>query len=117
MKHAALVAILVACQCTLASAQAQTAAIHQGHKDQIDTNKDGVVQRSEYQVFMETAFTSLDKNKDGKLVPAEVGTILTAEQFSASDGNSNGSISQTEFMNRVMADFAAADRSGDGKLQ
>ncbi|MCD2183547.1 EF-hand domain-containing protein [Rhizobium sp. TRM96647] len=117
MKKAFLVAALVACQCTLSFAQAQTAAIHQGHKDQLDTNKDGTVQRSEYQAFMATAFTNLDKNKNGSLSKSEVGTVLTADQFSATDGDNNGSISQAEFMNRVMADFAAADRSGDGALQ
>ncbi len=117
MNKAVLVAAFVACQCTLSFAQAQTAAIHQGHKDQLDTNKDGTVQRGEYQTFMAAAFTGLDKNKDGRLSKPEVGTILTVEQFSATDGDANGSISQAEFMNRVMADFAAADRSGDGALQ
>ena len=71
MKKAFLVAALVACQCTLSFAQAQPAAIHQGHKDQLDTNKDGTVQRSEYQTFMAAAFTGLDKNKNGSLSKSE----------------------------------------------
>jgi hypothetical protein len=37
--------------------------------------------------------------------------------FAATDRDGNGSVSQTEFMNQVMADFAKADRSGDGQLQ
>ncbi|MFD1328322.1 EF-hand domain-containing protein [Mycoplana ramosa] len=117
MRLAVFAVALVACQGVFAVAQAQTAQIHQGQKDQLDTNRDGVVQRSEYQVFMKSAFANLDKNKDGVLVISEVTGVLTADQFAATDANSNGGITQTEFMNRVMADFAAADRSGDGKLQ
>ncbi|MBD9373975.1 EF-hand domain-containing protein [Rhizobium sp. ARZ01] len=117
MRLAIFVVALVASQAVFAVTQAQTAQMHQGQKDQLDTNKDGVVQRSEYQAFMKTAFTGLDKNKDGVLVVSEVGGVLTPDQFAATDANSNGSINQTEFMNRVMADFAAADKSGDGKLQ
>lgn len=117
MKLAVIVIALVACQGVFEVARAQTAQMHQGQKDQLDTNRDGVVQRSEYQAFMQTAFTNLDKNKDGGLEASEVTGVLTANQFAATDANSNGSITQTEFMNRVMADFAAADKSGDGKLQ
>lgn len=117
MKLAVFVAALVACQSVFAVAQAQTAQMRQGHKDQLDANKDGTVQRSEYQTYMRTAFTNLDKNKNGGLEASEVGGVLTTDQFAATDANSNGSISQTEFMNRVMADFASADKSGDGKLQ
>jgi Ca2+-binding EF-hand superfamily protein len=114
MKLTVFVAVLVACQCVFAVAQAQ---MRQGQKDQLDTNKDGVVQRSEYQAFMQAAFTNLDKNKDGRLARPEVEAVLTAQQFAATDANSDGALSKTEFMNRVMADFATADRSGDGKLQ
>lgn len=117
MRLTIFVVALVACQGVCAVAQAQTAQMHQGQKDQLDTNKDGVVQRSEYQAFMKRAFANLDKNKDGVLVVSEVTGVLTTDQFAATDANSNGSVTQTEFMNRVMADFAAADKSGDGKLQ
>lgn len=117
MKYAVLMAAVMTCHCTLAFAQAQSGAMHEGHKNQLDTNKDGQVQRSEYQAFMRAAFAGLDKNKNGVLERSEAQMVLSADQFAATDTNSNGSVSQTEFMNRVMADFAAADRSGDGKLQ
>lgn len=117
MKHAVFVMALVLSLFSLAFAQAQTASVYQGQKDQLDTNNDGTVQRSEYESFMKMSFTALDKNKNGALEKSEATVVLTADQFAATDANSNGVISQAEFMKRVMADFAAADRSGDGKLQ
>jgi Ca2+-binding EF-hand superfamily protein len=117
MKKAVLVAALLLSQISIVHAQAQSAALHQGHKDALDTNKNGTVERSEYQVYMQSAFTNLDKNKDGKLDKSEMGSVLTEAQFTATDANGNGSLSQTELMHRVMADFASADQDGDGKLQ
>ncbi|WP_455269880.1 EF-hand domain-containing protein [Rhizobium herbae] len=117
MYKIALIATLVLCPASLVTAQEQTNSIHQGHKDKLDSNSNGAVERSEYQAFMTTAFTNLDKSKDGSLQSVEVSQILTAEQFSQSDVDHNGVVSQSEFMKRVMADFAAADRSGDGNLQ
>lgn len=66
---------------------------------------------------MTGAFKKLDMDRDGRLRTADVGKVLTTDQFTAMDRDGNGSVSQTEFMNQVMADFAKADRSRDGKLQ
>jgi len=46
-----------------------------------------------------------------------VAKVLTPQQFSLSDANRDGVVGQSEFMDRVMTDFTAADRSGDGSLQ
>ncbi|EJZ16995.1 putative signal peptide protein, partial [Rhizobium sp. Pop5] len=43
--------------------------------------------------------------------------ILTVEQFTLTDTNRDGRISKSEFMQRVMADFATADRDQNGNLQ
>lgn len=117
MYKVALIATLVLCPASLVVAQEQATPIHQGHKDKLDSNSNGTVDRSEYQAFMTAAFTNLDKSRDGSLQSVEVSQILTTEQFSQSDTDHNGVVSQSEFMKRVMADFAAADRSGDGNLQ
>ncbi|WP_349437709.1 EF-hand domain-containing protein [Pararhizobium sp. A13] len=117
MKKAAMIATFLLCQTVLAGAQDQTASMYQGQKDRLDSNSNGTVERSEYQVFMTTAFTSLDKNKDGSLQAAEVNKVLTTQQFALSDANRDGVVGQSEFMDRVMNDFTAADRSGDGNLQ
>jgi hypothetical protein len=46
-----------------------------------------------------------------------VAQVLNAQQFAATDGNRDGKLSRNEFLSKVMADFKAADRSGDGSLQ
>jgi Ca2+-binding EF-hand superfamily protein len=100
-----------------ADAQNQPIAMNQGQMDRLDRDKNGAVDRSEYQAFMTSAFAGLDKNKDGSLNSDEVAQVLTVQQFSATDANGDGKVSQSEFLNRVMADFKAADRGGDGSLQ
>ena len=92
-------------------------AMHEGHKDQLDTNDNGAVSQEEYQAFMADAFNKLDTDGDGNLRSADVGQLLTADQFSSMDRDGNGSVSRDEFMSQVMTDFASADKAGDGRLQ
>lgn len=132
MKKLTLSAVFVLCQCAMAAAQQQPAqqqaaqqqpaqqqstSMYEGQMSRLDANSNGAVDRSEYQAFMNTAFTTLDKNKDGNLQKDEVSQVLTPAQFAATDSNGDGRLSRNEFMTRVMADFAAADRSKDGNLQ
>jgi Ca2+-binding EF-hand superfamily protein len=100
----------------LAIAQ-QAQSMHEGHLNQVDTNNDGGVSRTEYQTFMTTGFTRLDGNGDGVLVESEVANVLTPDQFSSLDANNDGRVSRNEFMDQVMEDFASADRGGDGHLK
>ncbi|TDW20719.1 EF hand domain-containing protein [Rhizobium azibense] len=100
-----------------AAAQNQPTAMNQGQMDRLDRNKNGAVERSEYQAFMTSAFASMDKNRDGSLNSDEVARVLNAQQFAAIDANGDGKASQNEFLNKVMTDFKAADRGGDGSLQ
>lgn len=102
--------------CCVGAASAQQ-AMHEGHKNQLDTNDNGAVSQQEYQSFMSTAFKNLDANKNGSLDQSETANVLNAGQFSAADANKDGRVSRNEFMDRVMQDFAAADKSGDGHLQ
>ncbi|WEX79207.1 EF-hand domain-containing protein [Sinorhizobium numidicum] len=117
MERLVLAAAFALSQVAFALAQDQSAAMYQGQMDHLDSNKNGAVDRSEYQAFMTTAFANLDKNKDGSLRSDEVAQVLNTQQFAATDANRDRKISQNEFMNRVMADFRTADRSGDGSLQ
>lgn len=117
MKRVVLLTGFVFFTAIAAAAQNRPVAMNQGQMDRLDRDKNGAVDRSEYQAFMTSAFTSLDKNKDGSLTSDEVAGVLTVQQFSATDANGDGKISQNEFLNRVMADFKAADRGGDGSLQ
>lgn len=95
----------------------QAPAIHEGHLNQIDTNKSGGVSKAEYQTFMTAAFTKIDVNGDGSMTQSEVTKVLTADQLSSMDANKDGSVSRDEFMRQVMKDFASADRGGDGQLK
>ena len=121
MKTLALVTAIILCQYAGALAQQpgsqQPAAMYQGQMDRLDVNSSKTVDRSEYEAFMGTAFVSLDKNKDGNLKADETVQILTVEQFTLTDANHDGRITKSEFMQRVMADFATADRDRNGNLQ
>ena len=117
MKTKIATAVSALLLCTAIATAQQATPMYEGHRDQLDTNDNGSVNRTEYQAFMSDAFKKLDTNGDGRLRAGEVGQLLTPAQFAATDRDGNGSVSQTEFMNQVMADFAKADRSGDGQLQ
>lgn len=110
-------AVLLTAFVLLDAAAAQAQAMNQGQMDRLDRDRNGAVDRSEYQTFMTAAFANLDRSKDGNLSRDEAARILDAQQFAATDANGDGKLSETEFMNRVMADFGAADRSGDGTLR
>jgi Ca2+-binding EF-hand superfamily protein len=103
--------------CTAMATAQQATPMHEGHQDHLDANDNGSVNQSEYQAFMTDAFEKLDTDRDGSLRAADVGQLLTADQFAAMDRDGSGSVSRTEFMNQVMADFTKADSSGDGQLQ
>ena len=100
-----------------ASATAAQEVMYERQKDQLDSNDSGAVNRQEYQAFMTKAFEKLDADNDGSLSKAETANILSTDQFAATDADGNGRLSRDELMDRVMKDFAAADRSGDGRLQ
>ncbi|NRQ13433.1 EF-hand domain-containing protein [Ensifer sesbaniae] len=116
MRKLVLLGVLVVCPAGLAVAQ-QAATMSQGQMDALDRNKDGAVDRSEYEAFMTTAFVNLDRNKDGNLTSDETKQALNAQQFAATDASGDGKITRNEFLDRVMADFKMADRSGDGNLK
>ncbi|UXN58498.1 EF-hand domain-containing protein [Phyllobacterium zundukense] len=117
MKTKIATAVSALLLCTAVATAQQPTPMYEGHRDQLDTNDNGSVNRTEYQAFMNDAFKKLDTNGDGSLRAGEVGKVLTPAQFAATDRDGNGNVSQKEFMNQVMADFAKTDRSGDGQLQ
>ena len=85
--------------------------------NKVDTDRNGQVSQEEYVAFMNTAFRSLDKNKDGRLSASEMPGTVTSAQFSSLDADDSGSVSRQEFDTAMMTDFRTADRSGDGMLQ
>lgn len=86
------------------------------HVTAADANKDGKIDKAEYQKFMEVTFVTYDVNKDGNLEWSEVKEIIPVAVFKAADANGNNALSRSEFMTQVMKDFEAADRNADGAL-
>jgi hypothetical protein len=80
-----------------------------------DTNKDGQIDRGEFQGRLPHDFSSRDQDKDGFLTPSEL-PDLTAEAIRAADGDSDGKLSAIEHMNHRLREFDAADRNRDGVL-
>jgi hypothetical protein len=78
-----------------------------------DANKDGQIDRGEFQGRLLYEFSSRDQDKDGFLTPSEVPDV-TAEAIRAADGDSDGKLSAIEYMNQRLKDFDAADRNRDG---
>jgi hypothetical protein len=97
----------------LASAQE---AMTTGHLAALDTNGDGSVDSAELGDFVARAFQSVDANADGLMTADEAAGVMPSELFNAANVNGDAGISPDEFMNQAQADFAAADRDGNGVL-
>ena len=61
-------------------------------------------------------FARLDANGDGYVTVVESSVALTPEQFAAANANGDDGLSLEELQAQAAADFAAADKDGDGKL-
>jgi hypothetical protein len=102
----------------------------------IDTNDDGRVSSSEYEVYARKLFDEMDTDLDDKLTRAEImaaetkfnrhvfttGNLLgpaeltTAERIQQLDVNQDGSISQGEHANAAAAKFRKRDSNNNGEL-
>ena len=96
-----------------------------------DANKDGIVDRAEWQAGQEARYRSLDTNKDGKLsqeelfartpaignaaLPADRQTQRQSSYFQRMDTDKDGSISPSEFMAQADRNFARCDLNKDGR--
>ena len=96
-----------------------------------DTNKDGVVDRTEWKAGQEARFKRLDANNDGKLTqdelfartPAVGNSVLPSDRqverqsayFQRVDANKDGVVTLEEFMAQGDRNFARCDVNKDGK--
>ena len=110
---AAAVCLLVAASPGGARAQSESEAF-----SLTDYNKDGVIDRQEYQRRMIEVLYFDDKNKDGFVTIEELRAIgpVDMQAFRAADKNGDGKLSVDEFVAYRMADFDAADKNHDGVL-
>jgi EF-hand domain pair len=96
-----------------------------------DANKDGVVDRTEWQAGQEARFKRLDANNDGKLTqdelfartPAVGNSVLPSDRqverqsayFQRLDTNKDGVVTVQEFMAQADRNFARCDVNKDGR--
>ena len=102
--------VLVGVSDTLAQTAGSAAAFQA-----TDVNKDGQIDRGEYQGRVLSELSSRDQDKDGFLTRNELPGV-TAEDVRAADTDSDGKLSAIEFMNQRLKEFDAADRNRDGVL-
>ena len=97
-----------------------------------DTNKDGWVDKAEWQAGQEARFKELDTDKDGKLsqdemfarTPAAPGNVLPSDRqverqttyFQRMDRDKDGFVSKAEFMAQADRNFARCDLDKDGRI-
>lgn len=98
------------------TAQAQENGLNEGHLSALDADGNSSISSEEFANFAAFAFTSMDTDKSGTLSPNEVAAHADADAFGRADTDGNGSITEAEFKARMDANFAAADKDGDGQL-
>ena len=91
-----------------------------------DTNKDGFVDRAEWNAGQEARFKQLDTDKDGKLTKEELfaqsrstsDRALERQEafFRRMDTDQDGFVSKAEFMAQADRNFARCDLDKDGRI-
>ncbi len=83
-----------------------------------DIDKNGRIDRQEYQKRMVEVFYFADRNKDGFVTVEELAAIeeVDTAAFAAADVNHDGKLTEDEFVAYRMVDFDAADKNKDGVL-
>ena len=93
----------------------------------VDANRDGLIQFSELQSFRARVFDNLDTNRNGVVDSSELAALEQQAANSgrsgpvsldpyASDANRDGVITRQEFVNHIPPTARNADRNGDGAL-
>jgi hypothetical protein len=81
-----------------------------------DPDRDGTLDLNEIKKAAEARFDSLDRNKDSKLDRKEVGSVLSAREFSAANPDKDATLEKNEYMALIEARFKAANPDNDGTL-
>jgi hypothetical protein len=107
--------ILLALAAPLAHAQVTTEASPEPF-DAADRNKDGYVDRSEYDSFVIEQVLIYDTDDDGRISRAEAEDPKAAARFDKVDANGDGYCSMEEVEAWSAADFNYMDADGDGRI-
>ena len=81
-----------------------------------DRNKDGRIDRAEFQEWMTDVFYLRDKDHKGYLVLEDVRGVMAPETLKAINRKGDGKLSLQEFLNATFQDFAAIDVNQDGSV-
>lgn len=82
--------------------------------DAADTNKDGKIDSTEYEGFVEELVLLHDANRDGKLAQSELPASRDPAKFTQIDANKDGFLTAEEVRAFSQSDFAAIDANRDG---
>jgi Ca2+-binding EF-hand superfamily protein len=105
---------------SFAQAPATTAT---AHFESLDTNKDGLVSKGEYE--SSGAFAQLDENHDNRISAAELedilgpqedGTPSAADRIRVADSNNDGELTDEELRRNAEMQFTRLDGNNDGHL-
>jgi hypothetical protein len=95
----------------------------EAHFKALDTNRDGLVSRSEYE--SDAAFAAMDTDRNNRISTAELdaavgsqheGMPSAAQRISGSDNNGDQELSPEEFHRTLETRFHWLDSNHDGKL-
>lgn len=82
--------------------------------DAADSNKDGKVDRGEYDGFVEELVLLHDSDHDGRLARAETASARDPSKFDKIDSNKDGFLTALEIAAFSTGDFAVMDANQDG---
>ena len=119
MRSASLLTPLaVACLLGVTAAPPASAQDIESRFATADINKDGKIDRAEYQRRMVEVFYFADKNKDGVVTIEEIAAIETVDEaaFKKADKNGDGKLTLNEFVTYRVIQFDEADTNHDGVL-
>lgn len=113
-----LASVAMSCLLTLGAPSQAAAQAASNSFSTSDLDKNGRVDRAEYQRRMVEVFYFADKNKDGVVTIEEIVAIepLDEKAFKAADRDGNGMLTVNEFVAYRMIQFDEADRNKDGVL-